>query len=292
MNSEYVQYRVTDVLCHILPRRFSYWIGARMADGFFRRDGKGRRAVMSNLRRIHEYRGMPLDDCALEALARDMFRNFGKYLVDFFRFTRVTSGEVARLIRVDHPEYISQAAAQGKGVLVVTAHLGNWEIGGAVLSSLGYPVNVVVLPMKDTRTNTLFQSRREQRGLKVIPLGHPVRGIFDALKKKEFVALLADRDYSARQHSVVFFGTPVSLPIGPAKLCVTTGAPVLPGFLVRQPDDTFLLRLHPSIEATGLSQEQVQNRILRILEDEISQNPAQWFIFDEFWQRDRDTTPV
>jgi KDO2-lipid IV(A) lauroyltransferase len=168
--------------------------------------------------------------------------------------------------------------------LAVTAHLGSWEIAGAMLSSFGYPVNVVVLPMKDKRTNTLFQSRREQRGFKVIPVDHTVRGIFDALSKKEIVALLGDRDYSVHHHEVIFFGAPAYLPIGPAKLCVRTGAPILPGFLIRRPDDTFLLRLHQPIEGRGLSLEDIQRRIVEVFEKEISENPSQWFIFDEFWK--------
>ena len=286
MNNEYAQYLAVDFLCHILPRRFSYWLAMRVADGFFRRDEKGRNAVMSNLRHIHAHRGIQLPEDRLEELTRETFRNFGKYLADFFRFTRVSVNEISRLVRVVHPEYIGQAAGLGKGVLVVTAHLGSWEIGGAILASFGYPVNVVVLPMKDKRTNALFQSRRGKRGLKVIPLGHTVRGIYSALLRKELVALLGDRDYSPRHHEVAFFGAPARLPIGPAKLCIATGAPILPGFLIRQPDDTFVLRIHPPISGEGLSLAEAQGRMVGVLEDEISQNPSQWFLFDEFWKGD------
>ena len=288
MGTDYVQYVAADVLSHVLPRRLSYWIGERVADGCFRRDEKGRRAVTSNLRKIREYQGEMCTEKAIEGGARQLFRNFGKYLVDFFRFTHVSRREITRMIRIVNPEYIGRAVARGKGVLVVTAHLGSWEIGGAMLSSFGYPVSAVVLPMKDRRTNALFQSRREQRGVKVIPIEHAAHGIYRALERKEFVALLGDRDYGPHHHEVTFFGAPACLPIGPAKLSVRTGAPILPGFMIRQPDDTFLLRLHPPLEASGLDAETMQDRVVRVLESEISQNPSQWFIFNEFWKHSEE----
>lgn len=283
MNTEYLQYRTADLLAHVLPRRWSYELGIRVADHLYRRDDAGRRAVQSNLRRIYEHQGIRLTDDAVDQTARETFRNFGKYMVDFFRFTRISRLEIARLIRVIHPEYIGQAVSEGKGVLAVTAHLGNWEIGGALLSFFGYPLNVVVLPMKDKKTNALFQSRREQRGMRVIPLGRTVRGIYDALNRKEVVALLGDRDYSPHHHEVMFFGASACLPIGPAKLCWHTGAPIVPGFLVRQPDDTFLFRLHPPISTDGQGVDAIRDQVLRVLEWEIAQNPSQWFIFTPFW---------
>ncbi|MDD4873246.1 MAG: lysophospholipid acyltransferase family protein [Kiritimatiellae bacterium] len=283
MNSEYVKYRAVDFLSQILPRPFAYWVGLRMADWFYQHDNRGRHAVMSNLRHILEYKGVHPSEETLERLSQQTFRNFGKYVVDFFRFTQMSRRQVDRVVSIEHQEYISDAAVLGRGVLTVTAHFGSWEIGGLVISALGYPLNVVTLQQTDRRINDLFQSRRKMRGLKVIPLGSAAIGTIKALKKGEFVALLADRDYSQHRDLVQFFGKTARFPRGPATLCIKTGAVLLPGFLLRQPDDTFLLRMHKPIEAENRSISDIQAMICRILEKEIGENPTQWYIFEEFW---------
>jgi len=284
MNSEYLQYRAVDMLSQILPRPFAYWVGLRTADYFYRRDHRGRRAVMSNLQHILEFRGVHASEEKLERMARRTFQNFGKYVVDFFRFTRMSKAQVDRIISIEHQEYISQAAAGGRGVLSVTAHFGSWEMAAIVMTALGHPINVVVLEQRNEKINDLFQSRREMRGMKVIPLGHAARGTLEALKRGEFVALLADRDYSQRRDFSIFFGTPARFPRGPATLCVKTGARIMPAFLLRQPDDTFLLRFHKPIDAGGTaSVEDIQAQLCRVLEAEIGENPTQWYMFEEFW---------
>jgi len=285
MDREYILYRTADFLSHVLPRRFAYWIGLRVADRFYRRDAYGRSAVISNLRHILEFKGVRPSEETLEKLARRTFQYFGKYLVDFFRFTRMSRAEVDRIVSIEHPEYIDQARALGRGGLAVSAHLGSSEIAGAVVVALGLPLNAVVLPESDQKINALFQSRREGRGLKVIPLGHAARGTLKALKNKEWAALLADRDYSARNDLVHFFGAPARLPRGPVALCVKTGAPILPTFLLRQDDDTFLLRFHSPIIPHGSSSFlDIQGQICKILEQEIGERPSQWFMFEEFWK--------
>ena len=121
------------------------------------------------------------------------------------------------------------------------------------------------------------------RGLKVIPLGSAAIGTLKALKKGEFVALLADRDYSQHRDHFKFFGKQARFPRGPAMLCVRTGAVILPGFLLRLPDDTYLLRMYKPIRAVTDSTSDIQGQLCRILEKEIGANPTQWYMFDEFW---------
>jgi len=284
MNSEYLLYRAGDLLSQFLPRPFAYWVGLRTADYFYRRDHRGRRAVMSNLQHILEFRGVHASGETLERMARQTFQNFGKYLVDFFRFTRMSKAQVDRMISIEHKEYISQCARGEHGVLAVTAHFGSWEMAAIVMTALGYSINVVVLEQSNRKINDLFQRRREMRGMKVIPLGRAARGTLEALRRREFVALLADRDYSHHRHLVDFFGRPARLPRGPATLCVKTGAVIMPAFLLRQPGDTFLLRVHKPLDAGGkVDVAGVQAQLCRILEEEIGENPTQWYMFEEFW---------
>lgn len=284
MNSSYLQFLAADFASRVLPRRFAYWVGLRVADEFYARDTRGRAAVKANLRHILQYRGLKASDETLERLARRVFQHFGKHMVDFFGARRISRRQVQRMVSIENGEYLEQARASGRGIIVVTAHLGNWETGGAVMTALGYPLNAVILPEQDRRIRALFRARRESRVRKVIPLGQAGRGVLRALAKGEFVALLADRDYSGRNDLVNLFGAPARLPRGPAAVSARTGCPILPAFHLRQQDDTYLLRFHPLIVPYGdKSEPELRTRICAILEKEIAGTPEQWFMFEDFW---------
>lgn len=292
MNSEYLQYVSAAFLSMALPRRLAYRIGCRVADGFYRRDVCGRTAVEANLRTIFGFRGQTLTGGELDRRVRETFRQFGKYVVDFFRYTRLSRNKMDRMIDIESREHLEEASARGKGVILVGAHLGSWEIGGAIVAGMGYPVNAVVLPQNNKRTNALFQRCRERRGMKVIPLGRAARSLLHALRVGETVALMADRDYSGHSDLAHFFGRQVRLPTGPARLSVKTGVPVVPTFLLRQADDRFLLRFHHAIKPDGpASTGMVRGRICDVIQQEIGANPNQWFMFDDFWSGKNNHAP-
>jgi len=236
---EYPLYRASCVLSRVIPRKFAYWVGLRVADVFYRRHTTERRAVMNNLRQIMTYRGMDCSDEKLAVAARMTFQYFGKYLVDFFRYTSLTREEVDKIVTIEHREYWDQALAAGNGIIAVTAHLGNWEMGGAVMAAYGYKINAVTLPAHMEKIESLFQKQRMRRGINPIPLGRAVGGVLRALRRKEVVALLVDRDFSRHQDRLMFFGRPARLPRGPARLAAISGAMVLPGFLLKWTTPSF-----------------------------------------------------
>lgn len=282
----YASYRLAQLISQGLPRRFAYWLGLRVADRLYAKDIQGRRAVISNLSRILEAQGTRAAQESLRQMARKNFQYFGKYLVDFFKFSKFVLKDVHRLVSLEHLEYLEQAEQQKRGVLLITAHLGNWELGGAVLSSLGRCINAVFFPQRVSKINELFQKHRSQRGIHLIPFGRAARGVLQALKNNQHVAMLADRDYANHQDEPIqFFGHPARLPSGPARIAVKTGAPLLPTFLLRQADDTFRMHFHPPIIPTpNTSVALMRQRIRDALEIEIAQHPLQWFMFDDFWQ--------
>jgi len=289
MMNNYISYRLAQVVSRALPRRFAYWLGLRIADHFYISDHTGRRAVIANFRQIMTRQGVAASDKTLERMARKNFQYFGKYLVDFFKFARFTPSGIKRLVSLEHLDYLEQAEALGRGIIFITAHLGNWELGGAILASKGRHIHAVYLPQRSEKVNQLLQKYRRQRGLLCIPLGHAARGVMEALKRKECVAMLADRDFTAHHFPIPFFGKPANLSSGPARIAVKTQAPLVPTFLLRQPDDTFLLRIYPPIvpgPATTVAE--LQARIRDVLEQEIGRNPLQWFMFEDFWNPRRN----
>jgi len=280
----YIAYRILSFLSRAMPEKLAYWWGLRIADGFYYFNRRGREAVQSNIRRIFEARCAVPAEGALQGLARKTFQYFGKYLVDFFRYGRLTPEQMRRKITIEHPEYLEQAMAMGKGVIGVSAHFGNWELGGAVMSALGHSVSAVEMPQQMEKLNRMFQQQRQARGVRLIPLGRAVFDIVRCLRRGEIVALLGDRDFTAQEGRIEFFGKPARLPRGPAWLSIKTGAPVLVGFVLRQVDDSFMVRMYPPIlpEKEG-SEEAIRDRIRDLLEECVGEYPYQWFIFDDFW---------
>lgn len=281
----YKDYLIADVLSLALPRRLAYGLGGWFADRFFLNDTRGREAVCANHRHMLRATGIEPAEDVVRSLGRQTFRQFSRYLVDFFRYRRLSPGQVRKLVTIEGFEHFERAWSLGRGLMIVTAHLGNWELGGAVLRALGYPVNAVVLPHRNQRTERLFESRRKSRGVRLIPLGQDA-GIASlaALQRHECLAVLMDRDYSRHTVTQPFFNAPAQFPRGPATLAALARVPVLPGFMLREVDDTFRLRIHaPVMPKPGLRIEGIQASMCRGLEREVRERPTQWFMFESFW---------
>jgi Kdo2-lipid IVA lauroyltransferase/acyltransferase len=289
MKETYLSYRIAHILSSILPLKTAYWVGLRLADLFFIFDVTARKAVIENMRQVLEGQGITPSKKQIRLMARKNFQHFGKFIVDFFHFSSLTLEDIKKLVIVENIEYLEQAESYGKGVLPITAHLGNWEMGGAVIAALGKRINAVVHPQRTRKLNEFMQKFRHKRGFNIIPLGHAARGVLNALQHKELVALLADRDFTNTKETISFFGKPVHLPKGPAHLSKKTGAPLVAVFMVRDDQDKFTLHCHPPIiPDENITIEEIQKKIRDILEQEISKYPLQWFIFDSFWKKDEN----
>lgn len=282
--SDYMIYQAARFLSRALPLPNAYALGRCISDLCYLFDHRGRRCVISNIRHILDHQGRNPGEAELERMARENFRNFGRYIVDFFHYDRMTSGDVERLAEIENPEALRQAHGAGRGVLLASAHLGNWELGGAILHALGYPITAVAYPQRTRKTHELFQSQRRRRGINILTFGEAARGVLRALKRGDLIGVLSDRDYTLNQNPVTFFGAPARLPSSPARISMRTGAPIVPTFLIRREDNRFLLRFHnPLFPEHFQSQDDLRMRLAAILESELRLNPCQWYIFDDFW---------
>jgi len=288
---KYLQLKLAEFLSRVLPRRVGYGLARRVGDVYVLFDRRGRETVIRNLQRIHSHGGVNLSRRALRVLARENFLNFAKYLVDFFHFLHLEPARVNRLIDFANVrETFDGLLTRGKGVIAVTAHLGNWELGAAAVAQSGYQLNAVALWQPDPKVNELYQYYRTSRQIRPIPFGRAARGCIAALRRNEIVAVVGDRDYTGSLDTVEFFGKPARLPNGPAKLALATGAPIVPMFLVRMPDDTYKYHILEVIEADRErdSLDEVMRRVAQALEQGISAYSEQWFLFHDLWDIEAD----
>lgn len=271
-------------LIRVLPLNFVYWIGLRVSDISYVLNPGGRAAVRENLQIIFEGQGFKPSERTLKGYTRKTFQYFGKYIVDFFRYHHLDAAASMNELTIKGLRHLEELRNRDRGVILLTAHLGNWELGGAFLAALGLPMTVVALPSKSPTMERLYRQQREHRGMKVIELGHAGIATIKALKRKEFVALLGDRDFTANGRRVPFFGREATLPRGPAWLAKRTNAILVMGFVTRGTDDSFFLHIHPPIDPLEEpSEEAIHDKVITILEEEIARNPCQWFLFTPFW---------
>ena len=288
---KYLQLKLAKFMGRVFPRRVSYGIARRIADLYVLLDRRGRECVIANLQQIHQHAGVTLSPRSLHALARENFLNFAKYLVDFFHFMDIDPARLNRLIEpTELWSTLDALRARGKGVIILSAHMGNWELGVAWLAARGYPVHAVALQHPDPKVNNLYWRQRAARGLSVIPMGRAARGCLTALRRNEIIALVGDRDFSVSTATFEFFGKPARLPAGPAKLALATGAPILPTFMVRVAGERFRYVVGDPIFAdpTQDTVETVMRRIAHALEQVILQHSEQWFLFHNPWDIEQD----
>ena len=285
MLNNYYFYRLGQFIAVRAPLKLVYKIAVIISDIRYLFAAEDRAAVKENLKVIFPDKS----ERQIRRIRIRVFQNFAKYLVDFFRFEKLDRKYIQKNIRIENIHNFERALAKGKGVIVLTAHLGNWELGGVVIALLGYPFWAVAMPHKDKRIDKFFNYQRERKGVKVIPLGRAVRACLDALKENNLVALVGDRDFSEKGIMVNFFGKPAFLPEGPAAFSLKTGAPIVPGFMIRNPDDTFTLRIEKPLEHTSTKDKnkdlkELAERYVNIFEDYVRKYPEQWYMFRRLWK--------
>ena len=277
-------YRLVAFLVRIMPLKGAYWLGLRVCDLMFYLNRRGRLAVRENLRIVLEGQGIRPSRHILDGCARKTFQYFGKYLADFIRYRKLTAEEVRENVSLRGLEHLEAIRDSKRGAIMLTAHYGNWELGGSFVAAMGIPIHAVVRPVPSPALERIFSYFRQQRGIQVIPLAHAGTGILKVLKRGEVVALVGDRDFTGNGHPHLFFGRETSLPRGAAWFAHRTGLPLYVAFATRAPDDSFIFHIHPPIDPAQVkTEDEIQARIVAIMEETIARDPCQWFIFDPFW---------
>ncbi len=280
----YLIYRLGQFVALALPLKLAYAFAVFVSDINYLFARADKAAVENNLKAIFPERNIR----SIHRIRRSMFRNFAKYLVDFFRFSLLDAKYIKQNITIENKAYLDEALSKGRGVITLTAHIGNWELGGVVIALLGYPFSAVALPHKDKKVNDFFNHQRQSKGMKVIPLGKAVRQCMGILRKNEVLALVGDRDFTENGIIIDFFGKKAIFPEGAAAFAVKTGAVIIPGFMFRNPDDTFTLRFEKPLEIQPTQDKKTEIRDLimhykQIFEEYIRRYPDQWYMFRRFW---------
>ncbi|MHC4249710.1 MAG: lysophospholipid acyltransferase family protein [Planctomycetota bacterium] len=283
--NRYQGFKLVSLLSLRLPRRALYFMARIITSINYRLDRAQREGVLANLRVIL---GPTASEKRIRRDSRLAFYNFGKFLGEFFGFERFGGPFIDEHVDVVGEEHLQRALAGGKGVIMNAGHLSNWEIGAATLARRGHPVMGVALPHPDPALNDFVDRQRRSRGYDVVRSEGAYRKCMLALKRNEVVCLMGDRDVGMGSIEIEFFGRPTFFPQGPARIALTSGAPVLPAFVIRRLDDSFVLHIEPPVVVPGggSRRERAQamtQEFANTVERYVRLFPTQWAVFYKYW---------
>jgi KDO2-lipid IV(A) lauroyltransferase len=247
--------------------------------------------VEANLRRVH---GGTLDPLTERRLVNETFESYARYWLESFRLPGLTRAEVDAGFSYSGFEHIEEARAEGTGVICALPHLGGWEWAAFWLTLVPrIPVTAVVEALEPPELFEWFVDYRRSLGMNVVPVGPDAgREVVQAIRNRDVVCLLSDRDISGTGVDVEFFGERTTLPAGPATLAFRTGAPLVPCAVYFTDDGRECVLEEPlPVEREGKLRAdiaRVTQDLAHALERLIRRAPEQWHLMEPNWPSDHD----
>jgi KDO2-lipid IV(A) lauroyltransferase len=249
-----------------------------------------KRAIAANLGRV-----LGLDPSSREVrrAVRTMLRHFAYYWLDLFRFAQLPPAAAAALTTtIEGCDEIARLEATGRPLLLLTGHLGNWELGGVLLGQSERKVSVVYVADQFAEAERFRSFLRGQGGVEEIPIRprEPLSAlpVLRALREGRIVALQGDRDFDDQGIERDFFGAPVRFPAGPFHLARMTGATLVPVFVVYDDAYRFRIEFGTPIEVAATADRDADvgralGEWVALLERTVRRYPTQWYTFFDYW---------
>ncbi len=283
---EYFLLNVVGVLVRLMPLRFLPRIaGAAVAMASPLLLSR-KRVALRNLRNAFPEK----QENELERIARESFVSVATAFLELLWFPRLTREVLSEKVAISNPDLISEIASRGKGMICLTAHFGNWEMGAqALISRANIPWHVIVKTQSNRMVDKKINDLRSQFGANMVPMGLSIREILRALEKGGAIVLAADQTAPKESIAIEFFGRDVPTFQGPAAFSLKSGAPIVLFMTVRQADGRYrvLVEKVPSGDLQAYSEENVREltrRQVKMTEDIIRAYPEQWMWMHKRWK--------
>ena len=284
----YLLVRAGTWLILILPRGIALFLAERGARLGYWLIGRQRRKTLENLRQAYGSQKTPVE---IETLAKRVFENFALTAVEILQFKKLSLEKVSAFVDFGGAfQVYDSLLAEGKGVISVTAHIGNWELLAGVFGLKGYRGAVLARRIYYEPYNRWVLGLREALRVPTIYRDDSTREILKRLAANEIIGLLPDQDIDSLKGIFVdFFGRPAYTLVAPARLALKTGAPLLPNFMIRVGRDRYKLVLGKVIrpQAETNRDEAVAKYTqewMRQFEEVIRAYPEQWAWMHNRWK--------
>ena len=273
-----------------LTRRLAPARAARVGDVLgalvFHVTGTRKKLVMEHMARVF---GLTGDSKELRDMSRSVYRQLGRTAVEHARLLAGRTADLRDRLAVTGEEHIARARKGGRGVILITGHFGYWELLGATVAMLGYPITVVAKKLHNPAVDRLVHAGRERLGMAVATMDSAPSAVFRALRRNECVGLLADQDAGAGGVFIDFLGRRASTYQGPALFALRTGAPIVPCFIIRSGPERHRVCFEAPIEAIPTGDEpadiaRITQAYTDVLARYIMDYPDHWFWVHRRWK--------
>jgi len=282
----YRAFKAVQSVVERLPRGLAYALSifaARFAHNLAR---KARARLEFNLRVA-----LPgASDAEIRRISWLNFRNHSKAYADLMLLPRTRVESMRDKLKVTGWEHLEAARAHGKGVMVVSAHMGSWEVVAAIWAATIAPVSLFAEELEPKELYQWYRDTRARVGISVLPINFGgLRRVTQALQDQEMVITAIDRDITGTGQVMPFFGRPARIPLGPAAIALRLGTPVFPVCVYRLPDDSYMAEGSPPVIAKPTGDHRadsiaVTQQLLERIEGFIKRHPEQWHVPHRIWE--------
>lgn len=284
----YLFFRGLNAVIYILPRSWAMAWANALAGLAFETVSRQRNKTLENLRFAYGQEKSPEQ---IRKIAKQVFENLAMTGVEMLQFPKLNEAKIARMVDSTEAQKVyDRLLAEGKGLISMTAHLGNWELLAGSFGVKGYKGGVLGRRIYYEPYNRWIVGLRMALKVPTVYRDDSSKEILKFLKRNEIVGLLPDQDMDSMKGIFVpFFGHPAYTTIAPARLVIASGAPMLPNFMVRVDRERYKVVIGEVIRAPeGLSRDEAINRItlawMKQFEKVIRQYPEQWAWMHNRWK--------
>jgi KDO2-lipid IV(A) lauroyltransferase len=284
--AEYLAFLALKTIFFLSPRSWCLALGRFLGKLDFHLDRRRRRIALRNLKTAFGEEKRPEE---LRMIAKASFRNFGQIMADIFKLFYFDRAKIEDLVTVEGWENLTNAIGLGKGVLIFSAHVGNWELGSLMISR-AVKLNVVARALDNNLMEEELVRFRHRMGAQVIYKQKAAREVLQALRRGEAVAILIDQNVLRVQAIFVdFFGRPAGTTPALGAFALRSGAPLVPVFCLPIASGRYRLKVlpPPAIVLDG----DIETNVLKItrtctkmIENEIRESPGAWLWFHDRWR--------
>jgi len=285
-NIIYYLLRIAAFILILFPLHIGLYIGFILGRLVYYMVAKERSKTIANLKLAF---GKEKSEAEIRRIARQVFENLGKNLIELINFPKINKSNIDKLIENKGLHKIDKALAGKKGLIILPSHFGNWELLGAYLTTKGYRGPVIARRVRFDKFDRLLNKLRAGKNVEVIYRDESPKKILKVLKKGGMIGVLADQDVDSVEGVFVdFFGELARTPTAPVALALATGAPILPCFLIREGNRRKCVIEDPiKLDITGNRGRDIlvnTEKWSKVLESYIRKYPSQWVWMHRRWK--------
>ncbi len=294
--AEYAVFRAVLALFTVVPRPWAFRLGARLGELFYILDRRHRAIALLNLQLAFPEKS----EQERRVILRRSCRNLGRVAAEWCHLGSLDTESVRQYVTIDDPLrwQAELARVADRGAIIITAHIGNFELLAYAHGLLGDPITLVHNPIRNPLIDDVITGLRARAGTVSLAKKSAAKAALRALREHRMIAIPADQNQTRRYGVFVdLFGIPACTTPGPARLSMLSGAPIYPVFLVREGEsDRHRLIVLPEIEvaATGDRDADIvttTQRCSSAIEDVLRRYPDQWIWFHKRWNTRRIGEP-